>query len=81
MAFPEFCWYTVVSKPCTLRATYYHFGPLCNKTFHQIPHPPVLQGLLSFIIVAGFCSHSRHVRIYWWRGDFRAAGIRGWYTG
>ena len=27
MAFPEFCWYTVISKPCTLRATYYPFGP------------------------------------------------------
>ena len=36
MAFPEFCWYTVVSKPCTLRTTYYPFGPLeiyklCNE--------------------------------------------------
>ena len=27
MAFPEFCWYTVVSRPCTLMATYYPFGP------------------------------------------------------
>jgi len=27
MTFPEFCWYTVVSKPCTHRTTYYPFGP------------------------------------------------------
>jgi len=27
MAFHEFCQYTVASKPCTLRATYYPFGP------------------------------------------------------
>jgi hypothetical protein len=26
MAFHEFCQYTVASKPCTLRATYYPFG-------------------------------------------------------
>jgi len=31
MAFPEFYQYTAVSKPSTLRATYYPFGPqLCN---------------------------------------------------
>jgi hypothetical protein len=29
MAFPEFYRYTVVGKPCTLRTTYYPFGPLC----------------------------------------------------
>jgi len=27
MAFPELYRYTVVGKPCTLRTTYYPFGP------------------------------------------------------
>ena len=35
MAFPEFCWYTVVSKPCTLRNTHYLFGPQCYSHEHK----------------------------------------------
>jgi hypothetical protein len=33
MAFPEYYWYMVVSKPCTLRTIYYPFDPRMSASW------------------------------------------------
>jgi hypothetical protein len=53
MTFPEFCWYTGVSKPCTLGGTYYRFCPQLCQLLFQISRvsvsPGVCTGIPSFL--------------------------------
>ena len=61
MAFPEFCWYTVVSKPCTLRTTYYPFGPRMWYQIYQIFQIyliTVTSSLLTITYTTQFEQHS-----------------------